>query len=510
MAAEKNENSYRNILKGTSIFGGVQIFQILINLIRGKFVAMLLGPSGMGFSTMYTSASNTISQFASLGLNLAFVKEVAANKEKPSSLAHILYVAGIMIRLTALIGALACLVLSPMLSRWSFGTSDYTWQFVLLSVAVFLTVASMGQASLLQGMHKMKLLSLTSLTGAISGLVAGVPLYYFFGTRGIVPAMIVLSLTTWGFYTYGLRKATGRSRIRFDRATHLPMMRRMFSLGIILLAANLINSTCTYLINIFIRTHGDIADVGLFNAANSITLQYAGVVFTAMALDYFPRLTAAAGDMRRMSVIINRQMVTVALIATPLSILLVASAPIVIRLLLTTEFLPVTGLMRWLGISILLKAIAYPLGYITFANNNRRLFFWLEAVACNVLYIIPLYCFLLLFRTRRTGLRSRHRTGSLHPALSWGELQDLRVPSRPACADRDYAGCNAWSGRILHHIVRGNCPFLLPDIDGISGFGRQIIRHAALAYALQGLRTETPSTLRHSRIIGCRPYNSSR
>ncbi len=387
MATEKNENSYRNILKGTSIFGGVQIFQILINLIRGKFVAMLLGPSGMGFSSMYTSASNTISQFSSLGLNLAFVKEVAANKEKPSSLAHVLYVAGIMIRLTALIGALACLVLSPMLSRWSFGSDEYTWQFVLLSVAVFLTVASMGQASLLQGMHKMKLLSLTSLTGAISGLVAGVPLYYFFGTRGIVPAMIVLSLTTWGFYTYGLRKATGRSRIRFDRATHLPMMRRMFSLGIILLAANLINSTCTYLINIFIRTHGDIADVGLFNAANSITLQYAGVVFTAMALDYFPRLTAAAGDMRRMSVIINRQMVTVALIATPLSILLVASAPIVIRLLLTTEFLPVTGLMRWLGISILLKAIAYPLGYITFANNNRRLFFWLEAVACNVLYI---------------------------------------------------------------------------------------------------------------------------
>lgn len=387
MAAEKNENSYRNILKGTSIFGGVQIFQILINLIRGKFVAMLLGPEGMGFSSIFTSSSNVISQFASLGLNLAFVKEVAANKERPSTLAHVLYVAGILIRLTALAGALVCLVMSPWLSVWSFGSGDYTWQFMLLSVAVFLAVSSVGQASLLQGMHRMKILSLTSLTGAITGLVAGVPLYYFFGTRGIVPAMIVLGLTTCGFYTYGLRKATGQTRIKFDRATHMPMIRRMLSIGIILLAASLINTTFTYLINIFIRTHGDIADVGLFNAANSITMQYAGVVFTAMALDYFPRLTAAAGDMKKMGVIINRQMVIVALIATPLSILLVATAPIVIRLLLTPEFMPVTGLMRWLGISILLKAIAYPLGYITFANNNRRLFFWLEAIVCNVLYI---------------------------------------------------------------------------------------------------------------------------
>ena len=53
MNEEKNsENGYRSILKGTSIFGGVQIFQILINLIRGKFVAMFLGPAGMGAASL--------------------------------------------------------------------------------------------------------------------------------------------------------------------------------------------------------------------------------------------------------------------------------------------------------------------------------------------------------------------------------------------------------------------------------------------------------------------------
>lgn len=383
----KEENGYRSILKGTSILGGVQVFQIIINLLRGKFVAMFLGPEGMGISSLFNSSSNTLIRFSSLGINLAIVKDVAANKENQDRLATVRYVSTLLIQLTALLGAVACALLSPWLSRISFGTTDYAWQFVALSLAVYLTTAGNGNLAILQGLHKVKLLSTTSLAGALSGLVAGVPLYYFFGDKGIVPAMIILALTTYVFYAYGVRKSIPRAKIKFNRSVHFPLMKHILSLGFIMLVATLINTLCTYIINIFVRNYGDLADVGLFNAANSITLQYAGVVFAAMAMDYFPRLTAAANDNQRMSLIINRQMEIVALMAAPLSILLVATAPIVIRLLLTSQFLPVTGLMRWLGISILLKAIAYPLGYITFAKNNRSLFFWLEGVVCNALYL---------------------------------------------------------------------------------------------------------------------------
>ena len=382
-----NENSYRSILKGTSIFGSVQVFQILINLIRGKFVAMFLGPQGMGIASLFTSSSNTISNMATLGLNLAFVKEVAANKKDPHGLATVMRVAGLLLQATGLLGAVACALLSPWLSLWSFGSSEYAWQYLLLSVAIYFTVAGFGKAALLQGLHKVKVLSMASLAGALSGLLAGVPLYYFFGTLGIVPAMIVLAVTGYVCYSYGLNKAMPKKTMRFIWQSHKSMVKRMLAMGMILLASSMINTLCAYLINIFIRTYGDMTDVGLFNAANSITLQYAGVVFTAMAMDYFPRLTAAADDNQKMRTIINRQMEIVALIATPLCILLVATAPIVIDLLLTGEFMPAMPLMRWLGLGILLKAIAYPLGYITFAKDNQRLFFWLEAIVCNVLYI---------------------------------------------------------------------------------------------------------------------------
>ena len=75
---QKDNNSYRNILKGTAMFGGVQVFNILINLLRGKMVAVLLGPEGMGISSLLAAASNTLQQFSSLGLNLSILK----SKEK--------------------------------------------------------------------------------------------------------------------------------------------------------------------------------------------------------------------------------------------------------------------------------------------------------------------------------------------------------------------------------------------------------------------------------------------
>ncbi|MDE6028488.1 MAG: oligosaccharide flippase family protein [Muribaculaceae bacterium] len=193
--SEDKENSYRSILKGISIFGGVKIFEIFINLVRGKFVAMFLGPNGMGLSSIFSNVATTLTTIASFGLNLAIVKEVAAAKEDEGKLNAVITVAKRLFYATALTGALICFLFSSIISELSFGSPDYTLQFLLLGIAVFLLVVNAGKLSVLQGLHEVKRLSRASLTGSLSGLIFGIPLYYFFGNQGIVPAIVMLSLT---------------------------------------------------------------------------------------------------------------------------------------------------------------------------------------------------------------------------------------------------------------------------------------------------------------------------
>ncbi|MDE7347349.1 MAG: O-antigen translocase [Muribaculaceae bacterium] len=395
-----SENSYKSILKGTSMFGGVQVFQILINWARGKFVAILLGPEGMGIASLFTTASNTIQKFASLGLNLSIVREMADNSRDKDTASRFIGLSLRILTVTSLLGALICILFARPLSRMTFGSTDMSWQFMLMGIAVAFGIAGTGILSILQGLHEVKRLSKASIVGGLTGLFIGVPLYYLYGTSGIVPAMIALSVAMFLFYFFSLRKSIVYEPLRGFTREHLPVIKRMIGMGIILMASDLIGTSITYGINVFIRTLASDIEVGLYQAANSATAQYSGMVFTAMAMDYFPRLTKASNDTSLMHAIVNRQTEIVALIIAPAACLLIITAPLVIQLLFTHEFDPILPLMRWMGLGITLRALMMPMGYITFAKDNKKAFFALEGLFGNLLTLalscIGFYCFGLI------------------------------------------------------------------------------------------------------------------
>lgn len=381
----QEENSYRSILKGTSVFGGLQLFQIAVNLVRGKFVAMFLGPTGMGISALFNTSGQTIQQFSQLGLNFAVVKEAAATKDDEKGLKNVVSVTGRLMFITALLGAMVCCLFAMPLSRLTFGTSDYYWQFMLLSLMIFFGVAGQGYTAVLQGLHKFKMVTGTLVVGSLAGLLIGVPLYALWGNKGIVPAMVVMAFSISMTAFIGVRKTVRKDRGPFSWSLHRPLIRRLVLMGLVLMSSEVIGVLCNYITNLFIRYFGPFEAVGLYQAANSLTNQYAGLVFMAMLLDFFPRLSAASSDNGKIRDIVNRQMEVVGLIATPLICLLILTSPLVIQILLTDSFLSIMPLMRWLGLGVLVRAVMTPMGYIAFAKDNKKLLFWLEAVFCNLL-----------------------------------------------------------------------------------------------------------------------------
>jgi PST family polysaccharide transporter len=69
--------------------------------------------------------------------------------------------------------------------------------FIILGAMLFFTALGSGEIALLQGTKHLKELAKTSLIGSSVGLVVGVPMYFFWGTHGIAPAMISLALATY-------------------------------------------------------------------------------------------------------------------------------------------------------------------------------------------------------------------------------------------------------------------------------------------------------------------------
>lgn len=381
----QKENGFRSILKGTSIFGGVQVFNILISAIRLKFVALILGPAGMGVAGLFNSVSLAIQQLTSIGLNLAVVKEIGAAKESEEQLGHIISALRPLVIILALTGALICIFIPGTLSDITFGNENYTTSFLLLSAAIFFSIVGAALMSVLQGLHEVKLLSKATLIGSLVGLFVGVPLYWMLGTDGIVPAMVVLSLSTCLWYYLSLRKSLSANTSRWNKEIHLPIIRRIMTMGIILMSNDLFKSLVNYLTNVYIRYSGGMDDVGFYQSCNTMTAQYSAIMFTAMAMDYLPRLAATAKDNAKMCQVVNRQIEVVGLLVAPIACAVIFLAPWVIELLQTRKFLTATPLLRLLALAVVVRAFMYPLGYIVFAKDNKRLFFWMESIGANVL-----------------------------------------------------------------------------------------------------------------------------
>ena len=135
----------------------------------------------------------------------------------------------------------------------------------------------------------------------------------------------------------------------------------MVRLGIAFVLAGIFGSGAEMLIRSYLNVTGDLDVVGLYNVGFMLTVTYAGMVFSAMETDYFPRLSAIACDRKAMSETVNRQIEVSMLLVSPMLATLIIFLPLLIPLLFRSDFLPVVPMAQVAVFSMYLKAISLPI-----------------------------------------------------------------------------------------------------------------------------------------------------
>ena len=386
-----SRSSYRQILKATSIFGGVQVFNILITIIRSKVVAVLLGTVGMGVIGLLTSTISLVTSVTNFGLGISAVRDIseAHATDDENRIKETLSVFRTLVWGTGFLGLLLTLILSPWLSLLTFGNYNYTIVFAVLSVTLLIAQLTAGQSAILQGMRKIKWMAKAGMLSSAVGLIVSIPLYYFFGVQGIVPALVFTAVVTGGIEYYYSNKIKIRTRLLSFRVA-LQKGKPMMKLGFMMSLSGLATVAASYLVRIFISNIGGVTEVGLYNAGFSIVGIYVGMVFTAMSVDYFPRLSAVNNDVKASNELINQQSEVVLLLMTPILCgFLIFINPIVI-ILYSREFLPISEMLLWAGLGMFFKSGSWAIGYLILAKGDSKMFFFSELVI-NI-YLLAFNC----------------------------------------------------------------------------------------------------------------------
>jgi len=387
----KEQNSFRQIMKATSLFGGVQVFQIIIQVIRSKFVAVLLGPAGMGITGLLTSTIGVIAGLTNLGLGISAVKDIAAanNTVNETRIATVSIVLQRLVWITGTLGMITTLVLSPWLSKLTFGNSEYTIAFVWISITLLLNQLSTGQLVLLQGMRKLQYLAKANLYGSVLGLIITIPLYYKLGVAGIVPGIIVTSVLSLALSWFFAKKIKIKP-LRVSKVRTIAESKIMLTMGFLIGLNGVISLGESYIVRIFISNHGGVADVGLYNAGFVIINTYVGLVFTAMGTDYYPRLSAVSNSNELCKEAINQQAEIALLILAPILIAFLVFAKWAIILLYSSQFAAVNAMIYWATLGMFFKATSWAIAFVFLAKSSRKLFFWSEFAATVYVLVLNL------------------------------------------------------------------------------------------------------------------------
>jgi len=378
----EQQSSYRQIMKATSLFGGVQVFQILIQIIRSKFVAVLLGPAGMGIVGLLTSTIGLIGGLTNFGLGTSAVKNIAeaVGKEDNNRIATAIIVLRRLVWITGTLGMVITLLLSPWLSQLTFGNKNYTLAFVWISVTLLFNQLSSGQMVLLQGMRKLQYLAKANLFGSGLGLLITIPLYYKWGVDAIVPVMIttsVISLSLSWFFSSKIKIQP----IKVSKLKTVAEGKDMLKMGFMISLSGLIATGASYLIRIFISRQGGVADVGLYSAGFTIIGTYVGLIFAAMGTDYYPRLSSVAYDNKLSKQTINQQAEIALLILGPILILFLVFINWIVVILYSNKFLAINSMIYWAALGMFFKAASWSIGFVFLAKGASKVFFWSELIS---------------------------------------------------------------------------------------------------------------------------------
>lgn len=378
-------------MKATSLFGGVQIFNIIISIIRSKFVAILLGPSGMGVIGLLTSTLGIITGLTNFGLGTSAVKSIATafGVRDEKKIGIIVAVMRRMVWITGILGLITTALLSPWLSELTFGNKNFTFAFVWLSLTLLINQLCSGQLVLLQGLRRLKDLAKANLYGSFLGLFVTIPLYYVWGIEGIVPGLIGTSvislLMSWYFSkNIKLEKPILTTNQTFSEG------KEMLQMGFLISLSGLFTIGAAYFIRIFISRTGGIEQVGLYNAGFTIINTYVGLVFSAMGTDYYPRLSAVAHDNNLCRKAINQQAEIAILILAPILIIFLVFINWVVILLYSKQFIGINEMIHWAALGMFFKASSWSIGFIYLAKGASKLFFWNELLANTYILVLNL------------------------------------------------------------------------------------------------------------------------
>lgn len=381
-----------NLFKITSLNSFSVLIKIGIGLVTSKLLAVFVGPSGMALVGNLRNFSTSLESIATLGFQNGIVKYVAENENNKKELEKTISTILICFLAVAFFLSTLIFMFSDYFCYKIFG-SHLQYAKVLKVVAIILpwNVISVLLVSIINGLGKYNKVIFATIITNIASVLLSIALIFYFKTLGallsIVIVPVIMVLVT---FFYLPKEIQIFKRLHFENF-NLTILKKFASFSLMILPPAILSPIFSLQIRNFLIVIVGLQQSGFWEAITRISNLYLLFVGTIVSVYFYPQLIKANETNETNKVIWSfyKFILPVFFIGT---ILVYFSRFIIIKLLFTDEFLPVSNLFFWQLIGDFFRVCGMILGVLLMAQKRIFHYVFIEVMAILFLYVTSLFC----------------------------------------------------------------------------------------------------------------------
>lgn len=363
----------KHFARAVAAFGLGSAAGTLIQVIKGKAAAVVLGTAGMGVLNQLTSAWSLFSTVAGLGLGAGAIKRLAIAREAGDS-------DGVMRQVTSALSAVGvvsvvlALIATPLagaLSALLFHDGGERRLLVLLVAwGIPFVVCAQVYRAMLSAAREARALVLAQVTSDLAGLAIFLVLLWRLDLFGAVLALSLLHAIKFALLFRAARRHYG-ARAVLPAPAHFAWRELRENLvyganGLLLVATGIV---VVLLVSRWIIAAQGLAAAGIFSTAWKVATVYLAAIYASAGSYYFPAL-AICDDDRRLGAQIDEALTVYLYLVPPLITAIVLSGEWLMHLLFSAAFVPAAALLLLLLPGDLCRIVAETVGLSLLARRR--------------------------------------------------------------------------------------------------------------------------------------------
>lgn len=380
-----------NLIK-TSLYTSLSTgITFLTGFVVTKVVAMRIGPEGMAYYGQFLNTTSILAMLGTGAITTGVVKYLAEYSGDTERQQKLISTAFIMVLLSSAAISLFTMACSRPLSFAAFRTKEFWIVYLVYGFCITAVSLNLVFSSILNGLKKIKQLTLINIIASLVGLVSIVSLSYYLDLTGVlinssVVGIVMMLINIMMFRKWGIKWNFRLSE--FDK----PTLKKLFSFSLMAVVSGTVVPIMQFLIRSKIINTVSLQDAGYWQAVTRISDYYLGFVSSVLVVYYMPRLSElkTSAEIRK-EIRYGYKIILPA--AGSLSLLVWIFRDLIIHVLFTKDFIAMRDLFAFQLIGDFLKIGSWILAFLILAKAMTRTFIITE-IAFGIGFVLFSYIFI--------------------------------------------------------------------------------------------------------------------